>query len=153
MVKHTKSRDFSTTLLVPQNKADVFKAILKVNDWWDKGIVGTTDRLNGTFIHKAGNVHTCKLKIIEFKPGEKIVWLVLENYFSFTENSHEWEGSRIEFGISKTDFKTQLRFTHVGLTPELECFEHCAAEWTGYIQNRLARLISKTKAAKQDPKK
>jgi len=29
------------------------------------------------------------MKIIEFAPGKKIVWLVLDNYFNFTEDKTE----------------------------------------------------------------
>ena len=140
-----KNQDFNTTIIVPQNKADVFNAITNVRGWWDKAIIGKTDKLNAIFVHHAVNVHTCKLKIIEFEPDKKIVWLVQENYFSFTKNAHEWEGSKIEFEISKTFFKTLVRFTHIGLTPKLECYEHCASEWTDYIQQNLVNLISKTK--------
>jgi hypothetical protein len=140
-----KPQDFSTTILIQQNREDVFNAVNNVNDWWDKNIVGTTTKLNGTFIHQAGNIHTCKLKVVELIPGQKVAWLVMANYFNFTKNSHEWEGSRIQFDISKTNFKTQLRFTHFGLTPELECYDHCAEEWEHYIQQRLSKLISKAK--------
>ncbi|MBA2611757.1 MAG: hypothetical protein H0U95_07295 [Bacteroidetes bacterium] len=52
----------------------------------------------------------------------------MENYFNFTKDSHQWEGSQIVFDITKTYFKTQVRFTHVGLTPKSEWYDHCTDE-------------------------
>jgi hypothetical protein len=45
------------------------------------------------------------------------------------------------FEISKKDGKTQLTFTHEGLTPEMECYDSCAPAWSKYLQNRLLPLI------------
>ena len=137
-----KEKDFTTTILVTHSPKEVFEAIINTRDWWDNRIKGVTDKLNGIFIHQAGDVHTCKLKIIEFVPGEKVVWLVMENYFSFTADSHEWEGSKMVFDITEKKGETQLCFTQVGLTPKLECYEHCASEWTDYIQSSLFSLIT-----------
>jgi len=55
---------------------------------------------------------------------------VKENYFKFTEDKNEWVGTKIIFDISEQDNKTQLRFTHQGLTPAYECYEICRGAWT-----------------------
>ncbi|MEO6548620.1 MAG: hypothetical protein ABIN94_11495 [Ferruginibacter sp.] len=36
----------------------------------------------------------------------------------------------------------QIRFTHLGLVPEYECFEVCRDAWTNYIQKSLYNLIT-----------
>ncbi len=32
------------------------------------------------------------MKLIEVIPHKKVVWLVVENYFNFTEDKSEWKG-------------------------------------------------------------
>src|ERR1041385_4126079 len=90
--------------------------------WWSEEIEGSTDKLNAEFRYHYEDVHRCKIKIIEFIPNEKVVWLVFDNYFKFTKDKSEWTGTKIIFKISEKDGKTQLHFTHLGLVPEYECF-------------------------------
>ena len=82
------------------------------------------------------------MQITEFVPGQKVVWLVLDNYFNFTEHKTEWKGTKVIFEISKIDYKTQLRFTHAGLVPEYECFNVCSNAWGSYINGCLRSLIT-----------
>jgi hypothetical protein len=134
--------DFTTSILVDQTPEEAFKAINAVRGWWSEEIEGSTDQLNDVFSYHYQDVHYCKMKIIEFIPNEKVVWLVLDNYFKFTKDKNEWTGTKISFEISKKDNKTQIRFTHLGLVPEYECFEICKGGWTNYIQNSLRSLIT-----------
>ncbi len=81
------------------------------------------------------------MKITEFVPGQKVVWLVLDNYFNFTEDKTEWKGTKVIFDVSKKDDRAQLRFTHEGLVPEYECFNVCSNAWGSYINGSLQSLI------------
>ncbi|WP_425476370.1 hypothetical protein [Paraflavitalea speifideaquila] len=49
------------------------------------------------------------------------------------------------FDITEKGGKTQLVFTHEGLTPEVECYDSCAPAWTQYLQNKLLPLINSGK--------
>ncbi len=134
--------DFTTTILVDQTPKQVFDAINDVRGWWSEEIEGGTDKLNDEFTYHYEDVHNCKMKLIEVTPGKKVVWLVLDNYFKFTKDKSEWKGTKIIFEIFEKDSKTQLRFTHLGLVPEYECFGICRDAWTNYIQNSLRSLIT-----------
>ena len=68
-------------------------------------------------------------------------WSVLDNYFNFTKDKNEWKGTKISFEISQKDMKTQIRFTHLGLVPEYECYGICRDSWSNYINNSLRELI------------
>jgi hypothetical protein len=137
----TKS-DYTATLLEDQSPEEVFNAIKNVRGWWSEEIEGTTDKLNAEFLHHYKDVHICKMKIVEFIPGKKVVWLVLENYFNFTKDETEWKGTKISFEISQKGNQTQLLFTHIGLVPEYECYEVCHDAWSNYINNSLHSLIT-----------
>jgi hypothetical protein len=79
---------------------------------------------------------------VEVIPDKKVVWLVLDNYFSFTEDKSEWKGTQVIFEISKKDNKTEVRFAHLGLVPEYECFDICSNAWGSYINGSLRSLIA-----------
>jgi len=42
----------------------------------------------------------------------------------------------------KQDNKTQLRFTHAGLNPQVECYSACSNGWQQLIQQSLFSLIT-----------
>lgn len=140
-----ENTNFTTRILVDQSPADVFKAINHVRGWWSENIQGSTEHLNDEFIYNYKDVHVCKLKIIESVPGKKVVWLVLENQFNFTQDKSEWKGNTIVFEIPEKDGKTQLEFTQVGLVPAYECYAICQDAWSSYIQGSLKNLITSGK--------
>ncbi|MDB5141493.1 MAG: ATPase [Mucilaginibacter sp.] len=145
--------DFTTTLLVDQTPEEVLNAINNVRGWWSENIDGGTEKLNDEFIYQYKDVHYCKIKVIELVPDQKVVWLVLDNYFKFTEDKSEWKGTKIIFDISQKDNQTEIRFTHEGLVPQYECYEICREAWTNYIQDSLRNLITTGKGqpnAKED---
>jgi hypothetical protein len=46
---------------------------------------------------------------------------------------HVHLGTTITFDITEVDGGTQVRFTHVGLVPEFECYDVCSDAWGGLI--------------------
>lgn len=142
-----KTSDFTITLFTEQAPQEVFQAINNVSTWWSgyysEEFKGRTEKLNDEFSFRAGGgAHYSKQKLIEVIPNKKIVWLITESELSFLEKTDEWTGTKVIFEISEKDGKTQLTFTHEGLTPEIECYDSCAPAWTQYVQNKLLPLIS-----------
>jgi uncharacterized protein YndB with AHSA1/START domain len=134
--------DFTTTFVVDQTPAEVFKAITNVRGWWSEEIEGGTAKLNDEFNYHYKDVHRSKMKLTEVIPNKKIVWLVLDNYFEFTKDKSEWKDNKIIFEITEKDNQTQLRFTQFGLVPGYECFDICSKAWGNYINNSLRSLIT-----------
>lgn len=142
-----ETKNFTTTLLVEQTPAEVFNSINNVRGWWLEEIEGSADQLNDEFTYHYEDVHSCKMKLIEVVPFKKVVWLVLDNYFSFTGDKSEWIGNKIIFEITAKGNKTHLRFTHQGLVLEYGCFDVCGKARTDYLQNSLKNLIISGKGA------
>jgi hypothetical protein len=140
--KKTNTSDFTTTLLVDKTPKEAFDAINNPRVWWSVEIEGSTNKLNDEFIYHFEDVHYSKLKVVELIPNKKVVWLVKYNHFNFTKDKSEWTGTKIIFEISKKDNKTQIRFTHMGLVPQYECYNICSNAWTKYIQKSLFSLIT-----------
>ena len=139
--------DFTTTLIVDQTPNEVFNAIANVRGWWSEAVEGDSEKQNDTFLYHYEDVHRSKMRLIEVIPDKRIVWDVVENYFKFTEDHAEWTGTKIVFDITEKDGKTEMRFTHEGLTADYECFEVCRDAWTNYIQKSLRNLITTGKGA------
>jgi hypothetical protein len=136
------AQSFTTKIIVDQSAEEVFKAIQNVRGWWSEEIEGNTAELNDEFDYHYEDVHRCKIKLVEVIKNQKIVWLVEQNYFKFTEDKTEWTGTKPTFEIAEKNGKTELTFTHFGLVPEYECYEVCKSGWTNYIQNSLKKLIT-----------
>lgn len=137
--------DFTTTILVDQTPQEVFHAINNVRGWWSEEIDGNTEHLHDEFDYRYKDVHQCRIRLTEVVPNKKVAWLVLDNYFSFTKDKHEWKNTKISFEISLKGDQTQVRFTHVGLVPQYECYEICEEAWSNYIGNSLHGLITSGK--------
>jgi len=141
------TKDFTATFLVDQSPEEAFDAIINVNGWWtgNPGIEGSTDKINDEFTYRYEPYHYSKQKITELIPGKKVVWLVTDSNINFVEDKQEWTGTKISFEITKQDDQTQVKFTHIGLLPDIECYNDCSNAWGGYIQNSLRSLITEGK--------
>jgi uncharacterized protein YndB with AHSA1/START domain len=135
------NQDFTTTILVDQSPEQVFAAINNVRRWWPE-IEGRASKIGETFMHRFGDMHQCELVVKDVIPGRKVVWTVIENYFGFTEDKSEWKGTDIIFAIRRIVCKTELKFTHVGLVPQYECYGVCANGWNTLINGDLRNLIT-----------
>ena len=140
-----KDQNYTATFTVDQTPKEVFAAITDVRGWWSGNIEGGTDKLGDEFTYRYEDVHYSKQKITELIPGKKLSWLVLDSYLSFVKDKTEWNGTKVIFDIAKKGDKTELRFTHVGLVPQYECYDACTDAWSGYIKGSLRNLITKGK--------
>jgi hypothetical protein len=136
------ARNFATAFTVDQTPEEAFAAITNVRGWWSGEIEGSTDKLNAEFTYCYEDVHYSRQRITEFVVGEKIVWLVLDASLSFIQDKSEWNGSEISFAIAAKGDKTEVRFTHVGLLPDHECYGACSNAWGFYINGSLRNLIT-----------
>jgi hypothetical protein len=142
-----KTSDFSTSFSVDQTPKEVFDAINNVREWWtgEPGVEGSTDKLGDEFTYRYKDLHYSKQKVTEFIPGKKVVWLITDSELNFIKDKNEWTGTKISFEISKRGDKTEVRFTHVGLVPDIECYNDCSNAWSSYINSSLRSFISKGK--------
>jgi len=137
-----KNPSFTTTFAVGQTPAEAFNAINNVRGWWSEEIEGNTGTPGDEFTYRYKDVHICKLRVIEVIPDKKVVWLVLDNHFNFTEDESEWTGTKITFEVSRKDDTTEVHFSHLGLVPEYECYGVCSNAWGSYINGSLRSLIT-----------
>jgi hypothetical protein len=134
--------DFTTAILVNQSSHEVFNAINNVSGWWQGKIKGSSNKLNDEFTYRMKEFHFSKQKVVELIPDKKVVWLVTESQLNFIKDKNEWTGTKIIFEITEQGNKTQLRFTHVGLDPKIECYGACSNAWGQLVEQSLFSLIT-----------
>jgi hypothetical protein len=122
MERALRSQNFTTAFTVDQTPEEAFAAINDVRGWWSGEIEGSTDKLGDEWTYRHEDVHYSKQRITESVPGKKVVWLVLDSYLNFVKDRTEWNGTKITFEVSKKGKKTEVRFTHVGLVPQIRVF-------------------------------
>lgn len=137
----TLNESFSATLTVDQSPDEAYAAITNVRGWWSEDIDGPTDIRGEAFTYHNEPTHRCTMRVIELVPGSKVVWLVEDNVFDFTEDKAEWKGTEVHFDVARDGERTEIHFTHIGLVPEYECFDVCAGAWDFYLHTSLRGLI------------
>jgi hypothetical protein len=137
-----KATDFTCTFTVDRSPEEAFAAITDVRGWWSGDIEGRTDELGAEFTYRYEDVHFSKQKITELVPGKKVTWKVVDSSLSFIEDKKEWNGSTITFEIARKGGETEVRFAHLGLVPESECYDACSSAWSSYIRGSLRKLIT-----------
>ena len=143
--------NFTTTISVDQSPEVAFAAINNPRGWWSENIEGSTAKLGDEWTYRYKDVHRSTMKVTETMPNKKVVWLVVDNYFNFTEDKTEWTNTKVMFEISTRGNKTEIRFTHQGLVPAYECFDVCSNAWGSYVNGSLRNLIA-TGKGKPNPK-
>lgn len=136
-----ENQNFNAIFLFNKSPQQVFEAVNNVRGWWSETVEGGTHNLNDEFVYRHGDIHYSKQKLTEVIPNKKVVWLVTDGELNFVADKTEWIGTHIVFEISAMGGQTQLSFTHVGLTPQGECYTACSGGWTYYLQS-LSDLIT-----------
>lgn len=145
------NQHYTVSFLVDQTPQEAFQAINNVNGWWTENVVGSSEKLNDEFEVYFEDVHYSRQKLIEVVPDKRVVWRVTDSKLNFIKNKAEWTNTEITFDISKKGGRTEIRFTHIGLAPGVECYDACSGAWSDYITNSLRKLITtgKGKPTKQ----
>ena len=73
---------------------------------------------------------------------EKVVWHVVDAHLEGPEDPNEWTGTEINFEITQMEDGSEVRFSHLGLVPDFECFDACSSAWGFYVNGSLKRLIT-----------
>jgi uncharacterized protein YndB with AHSA1/START domain len=136
MTSTTSARtgDFTTVLNLPAGPATVsalFTSAAGVSRWW--GPTEGDATVGGTLVTSFGTYGVNAMRVLEARPT-RVVWeSIAPDGSAPTGHTREWLGTTMQFDVASAGSGTQLHFRHVGLTPQLACFDACAAAWTQFM--------------------
>lgn len=134
--------DYTIAFTVDQSPEEVFTAVNNVRGWWSEELEGTSDQVGAQFTFHYQDLHRTTQKITELVPGKRVTWHVVESHINFVKDKAEWNGTDVVFEIARKGSRTELRFTHIGLVPTVECYGNCSGAWGFYINESLRGLIT-----------
>src|SRR5579872_2075656 len=115
-----RNENYNTSISLNITPDEAYKGICNVSEWWGK-IEGNTKNLNDIFTYRPGETWV-KFKITEAIPGTKIVWHVTDCFLHWQKDKTEWKNTDVVFEIAENNGTTKINFTHIGLVPEVECY-------------------------------
>ena len=138
------SKDFHRSITVNVSPGEAMNKISQVNRWWKQDFSGSAQNPGDRFTVLFGDPSFVDFVVSELVQNKKLVWKVTDCYLPWFENKKEWNGTDVVFVLLEEDGKTTIDFTHIGLVPEIECYEVCEKGWNGHIDT-LGRFIDEGK--------
>lgn len=135
------TENLTYTFTVERSAAEAFAAICDPRAWWSGDIEGRTDTLGDEWSYRVPEIHFSAFRITELVPDRSVAWLVTDSWLAFTEDQQEWTGTTVRFDVRPTADGTEVRFTHEGLVPQVECYGVCRVAWGEYVLGSLKELI------------
>jgi len=131
------TRDYRREITVKAPAEKLFDAIGTrdgVRGWWTSLVSGSSGRGGTLRLEFEGMEEHIDLRVVASRRPTEVEWRVVEH-----TSLDEWAGTHIRFGVSPAgDDASTLAFRHVGLSPKLECYDHCEAGWDHFLDSLVA---------------
>jgi len=139
------NHNYHTSITADISPHEAFDKIGRVPAWWGTDFQGQSRQVGDVFTvrFQSGDVYT--IKTVEVVPEKKVVWQVIDSIRPSLKDQHEWIGTQIVWEISSRGTGTQIAMTHVGLVPDLECYDVCSQGWSFLVDKSLLNLITDNK--------
>ena len=142
--KKINQLDFSCSITANISIKEAGEGINNVSVWWATHVTGLSQNLHDVFTVRFGKTFST-IKIIELVPGKKILWHVIDSLVPLFKNEKQWNNTKMLWEISTENNAVQINFTHIGLTPETECYTDCVAGWSYFVKESLFKLLTEGK--------
>jgi hypothetical protein len=146
----TEPQNYHASIITNVGSKEAFEKICKVNDWWTANFEGSAKKLNDIFTVRFGETFVT-FKILDAIPNKKIVWYVTDCLLPWLKDKKEWNDTKVVFEISENSGEIRIDMTHVGLMPEIECYENSKKGWDFFFRQSLLRLITTGKGLPDTP--
>lgn len=123
---------------------DVFECLTSgLRHWWSDRIEGDSRAIGDVFTVRFDDSHQT-FCIEDLAPGERVIWKCIDSHLAIADlrNPSEWNDTNLRWEIERRAGQSSLKLSHEGLSPKLECFEVCKADWTQAINGSLLAILS-----------
>lgn len=139
-------KNYTATIQTSADPAVAFAALtIDIEKWWTKPnaiIASVGDLAKFTF---PPQLSYWTFKAVELVPNKRVVLECVDAYHIILEKPEasqtEWLGSKMAFEIISTPAGCDVRLEHIGLVPELHCYEVCEAGWNFFYLESLQALL------------
>ncbi len=135
-------QDYHSSLTVQIAPEEAVDKISQVSKWWSLNFEGSSSKTGDVFTVRFKNGDWYKIKIEELIPGKKIMWDVIGSDQTWHEDRDEWTGTKIVWEISPVKNGSKVTMTHLGLTPEVECYDQCKRGWDYLSKESLYKYLT-----------
>lgn len=122
---------FSRRIRFKAPRERVFDAITTLDGlrgWWTPFVRGSAGTLRFEF---EGLSQHIIMRVDEARPDSLVKWTCLTH-----SALAEWNNTSVIWDLRPTRRdQCELRLEHVGLNPELECYDHCEVGWDHYLSS------------------
>ena len=147
------NNNFNSSISAKISADEAIKRISNVPGWWGVTFTGSAEKQNDTFIVKMSEDSFFNFTVAELTPAERVVWLVTDCNMPWYSDKKEWADTKLIFDLHEHNGVTELKFTHDGLTPNLECYKDCDPGWTHWIKTSLFSYFTTGKGVFRPPTK
>jgi hypothetical protein len=148
-----ENKNYHRTIMVNASLEEAMKKISQIKSWWRKDFSGIAENLNDKFTvpfgELNGEIAFVDFMITELVPNKKVVWKVTDCYLPWFKDKKEWNNTEVIFILSEENGTTTIDFTHIGLVPEVDCYEVCEKGWDGVITRDLVKFMNEGKVLPQ----
>ncbi|HEX3385148.1 MAG TPA: SRPBCC domain-containing protein [Mucilaginibacter sp.] len=148
-----ENNSFSSSISAKISADEAIKKIVKISDWWGVTVTGSVEKEGDKFVVKMTGDSFFNFTAIELISGKRMVWLVTDCYMPWYSDKTEWTNTRLIFDLDENEDETQIRFTHEGLTPDVECYKDCEPGWTHWIKTSLFSYLTTGQGVFRQPTK
>jgi uncharacterized protein YndB with AHSA1/START domain len=141
--------DFQTTLRLAAPPSAVYAALTTpagLAGWWTQTCTVGSKAGDQNDFRFPGPDFSARFEITRLVPDSLVEWKCVDNTHppqAGYKNPHDWIGTTVRFQLQPIDpASTQLTFTHVGLSPSLECNTSCRNGWWHYLHQSLRSYIA-----------
>lgn len=135
--------DHTGSITVQASAKEIFICLTdRIKEWWTETMEGSSANKADEFTVRFGSSYKTFRVVDKIKP-EIIVWRCTDALIDIPEleNKKEWIGTKVVWEILPMKDISELKMTHVGLTPQMDCFDICEKGWNYFLAS-LEKLIS-----------
>lgn len=140
-----EKQDYHSHIVIHSTPKEAFEKISRVSEWWSKDFEGKSQKPNDVFTVKFSSGDMYKVKVSEVLPDNKIIWEFIDTYQGWVKNPTEWVGTKIVWEVFPQKDSVEVKMTHLGLVPELECFDRCTKGWDYLTHEILFKFLDEGK--------
>ncbi|WP_278379312.1 SRPBCC family protein [Chryseobacterium arthrosphaerae] len=137
-IHNTDIENYTLSVEIKTTADKAFDALIRqIPLWWTEMFEGSSAKTDDIFTIRFGDSIYKTMEVKELIPDSRVVWYVKDSLIALPELSDqtEWIGTTIVWEIGQKENFTQLKVTHVGLHPAVECYTICSAGWLQFVNS------------------